>query len=738
MLKINLKTIAGLFVAVIFALGVTSVAQGAWMTTTTTKVTKTSSSADVMWLQETLNAVQDSGLTVDGSYGPRTTAAIKKFQRAHPSAGVADGIAGRMTIAALNAAGATMTTTTTTTTTTGTQALCPNGMTLASNCMSAPSAMATSPLCPNGMTLASNCMSASGTSTSTTTTTTLQGGAGNISSVITLGSPSSVTVSEGDSAKSVLGFEIKADSGSDLSVSNIGIKLSKTAGNGSTWISRYVNKVSIMQGSTVIGSISASALTQNGNDYVATIPVSGAKIAANQRASFYVAIDANTNIDSNDSGSTITATITSIRYSDATNVVLSMVTTNNQSFTVQKLSSNANVKLQVSEDATNPRNRTITSNYTSTTTDVSLLKFNVTANGSAMNLNEIDLVATTNNTVLDEVTKAAKLFKLKYTMNGVANTATVNFASGLSGSTARVLKFGDTSTTNSTIYTANSLNGGGSLMIPVGQTMSFEVLADVLPIASSGTTAAAFEAGDILKVNLPSAALRNGSIVGASVTASTSDAILTTGADGSATCSSVTAVCWQVLDQNGNSINTSSVNRQGSASGYDATFRVQGLSATLAASPAVTNTYNNSGVLTTSTVPMDVSVTASGSDFFIPRSVGIATSASDTTIGANGFLIAPLNNAYAYSTPTTSTGISATVSIVSGATTDGSGRFKVNAGQTAVFRITATVTNGSTPVAGSRYVQLNAVGGAIDTTTAPTSFATTPAASFQSAGTAAF
>jgi hypothetical protein len=764
--------VAGLVMALAFM--VTAVSTASAMTTMTTTTTVNASAYNysgvmksgskgpgVATLQAALNSVNSTTIIVDSSFGPATKSAVMQFQAAHGL--TADGVVGPMTGAALSAA------TVAVITVPSTGALCPNGMTLASNCMSGAMTPPTGALCPNGMTLASNCMTGAMTPPTpvagctagamfnsmtaapcVNNTPVVTGGAGNISSIITLGSPSSVTASEGDTGRGILGVEIKADSGSNLAISNFGVKFSKTAGSGSTWMSRYINKVSVMQGSTVIGSISASQLSQNGNDYVANIPVTGASVAANQRAQYYLAVDVNSNVDSNDSGSTITATITSVRYSDGTGIVLSLGAINNQTFTVQKLSSNANVKLQVSEDATNPRNRTVTANYTTTTTDVSLLKFNITANGSAMNLNEVDVIATANDTLLNEVTKAAKLYKLRYTLNGQVNTATVNFVSGLSGSTARVIKFGDTTTTNSAIYTANSLNGGGSLMIPLGQTMSFEVLADILPIASSGTTASAFEAGDVLKVDLPSVVLRNGTTVAAAVTGGTSNAVLTTGADGSIPagtngvagitgCASSVAVCWSVLDQNGNSISTSTTNRQGSASGYEATFRVQGLSSTLATTaPVVVNQYNNSGALTTSTVSMDVAVNAAGSDFFLPRVVGIGTSGTDTTVGTNGFLIVPLNNAYAFSTPVTSTAISATVSAVSGATVDGSGKFKIASGATAVFRIVATVANGSTPVAGSRYVQLNAVGGALDSASAPTAFSTTPASSFQSAGTAAF
>ncbi|MDE2030809.1 MAG: peptidoglycan-binding protein [Patescibacteria group bacterium] len=105
MLKIKSKIFTGLMVA-LFALTAASFASAAWAPTSAKYITKSSSSVNVKWLQSTLNDVQNAMLVVDGLYGPKTTAAIVTFQKAHPAAGAADGIAGPMTIAALNAAGA--------------------------------------------------------------------------------------------------------------------------------------------------------------------------------------------------------------------------------------------------------------------------------------------------------------------------------------------------------------------------------------------------------------------------------------------------------------------------------------------------------------------------------------------------------------------------------------------------------------------------------------------------------
>jgi lysozyme family protein len=56
----------------------------------------------VLWLQTALNALQGAALTIDGSYGRFTRMAVRTFQAAHGL--TADGLAGPLTIAAIEAA----------------------------------------------------------------------------------------------------------------------------------------------------------------------------------------------------------------------------------------------------------------------------------------------------------------------------------------------------------------------------------------------------------------------------------------------------------------------------------------------------------------------------------------------------------------------------------------------------------------------------------------------------------
>jgi len=56
---------------------------------------------DVKWLQQTLNLLSNTGLTVDGDYGSQTREAVRKFQTQYMPGETADGWAGVKTTAAL-------------------------------------------------------------------------------------------------------------------------------------------------------------------------------------------------------------------------------------------------------------------------------------------------------------------------------------------------------------------------------------------------------------------------------------------------------------------------------------------------------------------------------------------------------------------------------------------------------------------------------------------------------------
>ncbi len=129
------KLIAGAIFALAMFVGITASAAYTFPSKIVTKQQK-------MDVQTVLNMMTPTpGLQVDGSFGPKTIAAVKAFQTSKGL--VADGKIGPMTRAALEAFAAGTTVSTGTTGTTTTVALCPNGMTLASNCSVAPTTTGT-------------------------------------------------------------------------------------------------------------------------------------------------------------------------------------------------------------------------------------------------------------------------------------------------------------------------------------------------------------------------------------------------------------------------------------------------------------------------------------------------------------------------------------------------------------------------------------------------------------------
>lgn len=602
------------------------------------------------------------GATADGSFGPMTAAKVKAWQASNGL--TADGMFGNMSKAKANAGGVVVT---------PSENLCPNGMTLASNCMTAPS---------NGG--------------------VVSGGAGNLSSATLMGSPSNVQAGESSMNTKVLGFQLRADSGSSLGIQNVRVNLVAT-GVGSTWPSRYIQGISVWQGANKVGSASVSQLSQNGTTYNATIALTGAVVAANTTSDFFVAVDVNTTIDTGDANNTFNVYVDSIRYVDGTGAILTSSYANTvltQPMRFLKLSASASTKLTLSEDVTNPRDRTITTNYTSTTNDVSMLKFNVKAEGSNMIITKMALPATATGVVTTAggdgfggAAKIATYYKLKY--NGaVVSSFTI---ASTNTSLTPVITFGDTSLTSAsaagTQGTSTALNGGvGQIVINAGSTGAFEVLADVkamcdgVSVVSPCTAVVGdvFSAGDTLKVEYPSASLL---------------AVTTAAPVGSTV----------VQDQTGAALGTSSTNRSGSATGFNATFRVQGINSTYVSS-AFTPTLNTSGVLTSMVYTSTIDVAAVGNDFFINPIANHVTGSGTTTPNntsstAVGFNVQVLGSDNVYRAfgvvPTLNVNLS--VTCVSGCIQQSLTSMKIPSGTTARFVVTTTLNDADTNIPAGAY-----------------------------------
>ena len=397
-------------------------------------------------LQTTLNMATGSTLSVDGVLGKMTTAALKAFQTLKGL--TADGVAGPLTRAALTAAS--------TGTTTGTGALCPNGMTLASNCVTAPG-----------------------------TTTTVTGGAGDISTS-TVATDIENKIIEGQSDVKNLGFKIEA-SDSDIKVTNMKVTMTKS-GTGSTYLDRYISDVSVWMNGSKVATVSASDFSKDvAGTYSKSIALSNAVIkeGSSNKATFYITTSGISNIDTADMTAFWAMKVDNIRFTDGTGAIMTYGTAlNSNSLDVSDIAATGDVKLVVSKGSATPLAGNVEVSTTGSTSDVLMLEVKAKNTGADMTFDELKFNLTSDasglNTVLGELI-------LKEGSTELANLST--FATGatqqvtFSLDDTYTIKAGDTKyfRVYATINDADNFPGGNGL------TVSYVAGSANLEIASTRT-----------------------------------------------------------------------------------------------------------------------------------------------------------------------------------------------------------------------------------------------------------
>lgn len=476
-----------------------------------------------------------------------------------------------------------------------------------------------------------------------TPSTSLEGGAGDIT-VTERSSGVENEVLEGDEDVKVLGFEVEPD-GSDVAVTSVRVEFKRTGSGGSTRLDRYVDSVSIMMGDEVVGSADASDFNKSGTTYSRNISIDNSVVSENEKGRFYVAITASNNVDSDDLDKDWIVGVGQIRFEDATGAILTDSTGDgvtggdngpvSETFSFQDLSSSGDVELKIENDDDSVNDaHTEAVDDSSDTNDVDVLSFTLEAEGSDINLNQLDFGVSSTGA---GVTEIANDFRLLMDGEEVGDvTVDVDCDGGSDG-------FG--STTDTAICVSVSGLDDDDVVINEGDTVNFTLQADINDIDG------AFSSGDKLSVTLNSDVTldSNGSV--------------------------------DAEDSNGDALTISELS--GSANSTDIQFLSSGVTVTLVSA-------DETGVPNTDATTADdegeyvmtFDVTAVEDTAYVELgAVTRGTAESDT--GAN-YVIQSEDNSFA----ATSTGtVSSDLVRVSGGST--SGEFvRINAGQTARFKLT--------------------------------------------------
>jgi hypothetical protein len=424
----------------VVALGVALVASSANAYTHSVTLKMGMRSAQVMELQKALNVTPQTGY-----FGSITSAAVKAFQAANGL--TADGVVGAMTGAKLAGGSST-------------------GGSFPAGCTSTMGYSSTT-----GM----KCDSTTGG----TTSGPLSGTVGDITYTLTSGI-NNEEVGEGQEDVTVFGVELDTDdSDSDVSVTAVKVKFIRGTAAAATDFEDVADEVSVWLGSTKVGSADAEDFNDD-NDESKSITLSNAIVRMNDQQDLYVKVSGASNLDTGDIGDTWTADITSVRFVDGQNAVVSEdPTVSARTFSFESFATANNAELVASlvdsEDATN-ESHIINVDATDDTDDVKLLAFELDADDSDSDIvvDEIPVFVTvTTATNVDALVSSFDLY------HGTTKLDSQNVPS--SAGTTEVITFED-------------LN----LTIDAGETEEFWVKANFISVAD------AMAEGDGIKVELDS------------------------------------------------------------------------------------------------------------------------------------------------------------------------------------------------------------------------------------------
>lgn len=427
-----------------------------------------STGSQVMELQKALNAkgfvVSTTGAGSVGMestyFGAKTKTAVMAFQSANML--TADGVVGAMT-----------------------------GAKLASAVVVPGPGSSTGSLCPNGMTLASNCTMAPGSTTPTTPTGPLAGTYGSINDVNELSQYSSEEVGEGQNDVKIVGFEVEATNDGDIAIKSAKLSFTITNASGSDNLDDYIDGASIWMGSTKVGSADANDFSEGSSGvWTKTVTLSNPVVKSDDTEKFYVTVDASNSFDSDDIDSEVfTADVDNLRFVDGSGVVTTEDGYDLGSMDVNvsfvSFSTAADTELKITAASDSPDAGIVMVDDASDTDNVSLLKGKIKIEGTSDVL--IDELPITIKTTGDSLSAVASSLTLK--IGGEEYTESVG---------------ANCSTDCATVQTATVTFDNLDFTIDSEDTVEFEILADINDIENTGVTATDFDEGDSLTASLNS------------------------------------------------------------------------------------------------------------------------------------------------------------------------------------------------------------------------------------------
>ncbi len=612
---------------------------------------------------------QITPLVVDGIYGAKTTAAIKLFQSQNGL--VVDGAFGPKSSAKAMALQANVggvsypagcTSNTGYSSTTG--APCAGGA-LPAGCASASGYSSTTGIpCGTavGVTLPAGCVSAAGFSVTTgqpcTATTVVSGSNGYLTDLSADSSNRVSTVYESEQDKVVAGFRATARLSSQT-VNRVRVTFINTNTSTSANLGKYISGASLWYGSTKIATMAVAQADRSTTSDLYTFNFSGlnAMIAKDQIGRFYVSVSANGSLDSTDTASanwTVTFTAggvmaTSPDSSTDTYPANDIITTG---LHFGKFSANG-VKSEINLSASNPAATVVTVQNTAATNNVNLLKFTVKATNTDLTIRKLPVKVMITGTTADDVTNIVntlKLYRGADLVDSVDGSAGYESTSGSLSTTSVACT--DTSSANDdtcTFFFSNLSNPAN--FVAAGTTAEFTVVADLKQVSGNyseaDTIAASIENADIIRTS-----------------------------------------AYSVQDTNGDQLtdNNSSI-RVGSAVGQVMTLRINGVNTVMGA-PSYSNTVDSSGVITSVTYSIPVTVTAFGNTLYMGQSAQL----NGTATASNAFALVFQTSAAPTSDETTS---SASIALSSTDASIESNGFRLDSGVTKHFIITVNLTTPS-------------------------------------------